>query len=280
MLISFSKMHGCGNDYIYFNCLNKTLKNPSDLSKSLSNRNFSIGADGIVLICPSSCADFKMLMFNADGSDGKMCGNAIRCVAKYVIDEGLFNGQVLKIETLSGIKTITVSKKINEQDMFTVDMGAAILEPAKIPVSGNFDKPLIAHNFLLNDKVFKITCVSMGNPHCVVFVDDLKTVNLASIGPEFEHNSFFPQGVNTEFVEVKNPLEISVLVWERGSGATLACGTGACAAVVASVLNDFCKMNSCVLVNLPGGQLKVKVTEQTIYLTGNAVLSFKGQVQI
>lgn len=280
MLLNFSKMHGCGNDYIYFNCLKNPINNPQHLAKVLSNRHYSIGADGIVLICPSDCADFKMRMFNTDGSEGKMCGNAIRCVVKYVIDEGLFIGNVIKIETLSGVKTITVTKNSNDADMFTVDMGAAILEPAKIPVASALKQPLVAHNFKLNNQLFKITCVSMGNPHCVIFFNDLNSVDFINLGPQFEHNDFFPQGVNTEFVQVKNSTEIDMKVWERGSGATLACGTGACAAVQACVLNGYCYLNSNVTVNLPGGQLYVKVTEKTIYLTGTATLAFKGQVEV
>lgn len=280
MKLEFSKMHGCGNDYIYFNCMSQFLPNVVQIAKLLSDRHFGVGADGIVLICPSEQADFKMRMFNSDGSEGKMCGNAIRCVAKFVLDEGLFSGDVLKIETLSGVKTVTLKKTLQEQAMFTVDMGAAILDPAKIPVKGKFSAPIVAHPFELLGSIFKITCVSMGNPHCVVFFDSLNKINLYDLGPKFEHSDFFPQGVNAEFVEIKNSNEIKMLVWERGSGPTLACGTGACAAVVAGVLNGYCKQNSDVAVNLPGGKLWVKVADETVFLTGEAVLVFKGFVEV
>lgn len=281
MKLKFSKMHGCGNDYIYFNCVEHgEFENPGRVSEILSQRHFSIGADGIVLICSSNEADFKMRMFNADGSEGRMCGNAIRCVAKFVCDEGMFSGDSVKIETLSGIKTVSVKRKNGVVFAATVNMGPFSLKPNSIPINGSFDEPLIGHELQIDGQVFKVTCVSMGNPHCVVFVKNLNDVDLFDIGPKFENNSFFVNGVNTEFVEVLSPTKIAMKVWERGSGATLACGTGACASVVAGFLNGFCQLNSDVTVSLPGGELVVRVMEGTVFLTGNAVLAFQGEVEI
>ena len=282
MKLKFSKMHGCGNDYIYIDCVNSSeIENPKQVSIALSRPHFGVGADGIVLICSSKVADFKMRMFNADGSEGKMCGNAIRCVAKFVCDRGLFNGNSIKIETLSGIKIVFVERQNGVVVSATVDMGPAVLQPSKIPVKGNFNSPLISHEMRIDARVFKITCVSMGNPHCVVFVKNLNDINLCELGPKFEKNELFVNGVNTEFVEVISSSKIAVKVWERGSGATLACGTGACASVVASVLNGFCNLNSNVTVNLPGGELVVCQTkEETVLLTGPAVWVFDGVVEL
>lgn len=281
MELKFSKMHGCGNDYIYINCVGSSeLENPGKVSEILSRPHFGVGADGIVLICSSNKADFKMRMFNADGSEGKMCGNAIRCVAKYVCDKGLFSGNSVKIETLSGTKVVKVNKQGGVVINATVDMGPVGLQPSDIPVEGNFSSPLIAHDLEVDGKVFKITCVSMGNPHCVVFVNNLNEVNLFELGPKFEKNKFFINGVNTEFVEVVSSSKIAMKVWERGSGATLACGTGACASVVASILNGFCSLNSNITVSLPGGELVVCQTEETVFLTGEAVWVFDGVTKI
>ena len=281
MKLKFKKMHGCGNDYIYFNCVKYgEFENPNQLAMVLSRRNFSIGADGIVLICKSEVADFKMRMFNADGSEGKMCGNAIRCVAKFVCDDGMINSNSIKIETLSGVKTVLVERKNGLVVAATVNMGPVSLQPSSIPISGNFEKPLIGHELQIGEQVFKVTCVSMGNPHCVVFVNNLDDVNLFELGPKFEKSDFFVNGINTEFVEVLSSTKLAMKVWERGSGATLACGTGACAAVVAGVLNGFCELNSNVTVSLPGGELVVKRTKETVFLTGNAVLAYSGIVEI
>lgn len=281
MKLKFSKMHGCGNDYIYFNCVEQgEFENPCRAAKILSDRHFGVGADGIVLICKSNVANFKMRMFNADGSEGKMCGNAIRCVAKFVCDRGLFRGETVKIETLSGIKTVVVKKQNGLVKSAVVDMGPAKLNPSEIGVLGHFNSPLIAHKFQVDGLIFEITCVSMGNPHCVVFVKNLNDVDLFKLGPKFEKNSFFINGVNTEFVEVVNSKKLLMKVWERGSGETLACGTGACAAVVASILNGFCSLNSDVAVSLTGGELLICQTENTVYMTGEAVWVFDGEVEI
>lgn len=280
MKIPFTKMHGCGNDYIYINCLEDEIENPELLSRSFSDRHFGIGGDGIVLICPSEVADVKMRMFNMDGSEGKMCGNAIRCVAKYVYDNDIVQTETLKVETLSGIKVIELHIVDGKMQSATVDMGQAILEPDKIPLAlqaeraGDFVFPLT-----LDNGTYAVTPVSMGNPHAVIFMDDIHSLDLAKIGPKFEHHSMFPEGVNTEFIQIESKNSIIMRVWERGSGETLACGTGACAAVVASVLNGHCDKNSDVTVKLLGGELIIRYTDETVYMTGPATTVFTGLIE-
>lgn len=282
--MEFTKMHGAGNDYIYFNCLSEnheSIEKPGQLSIRLSDRHFSIGGDGIVLICPSNVADVKMRMFNADGSEGKMCGNAIRCVAKYVYDRGIVPNNLIEVETLSGIKKIKVSVEDGKVVGACVDMGKAtglFSDETSIPEGqGKFLK-----NFplLVGDVPWHITTVSMGNPHCVIFLPDVAGLDLAKIGPGFEKHPSFPQQINTEFVRVISPEEIEMRVWERGSGETLACGTGACAAVVAAILNGYCKENTDVTVRLLGGELTIRVTNETVYMTGNAVEVFTGEIEV
>ncbi|SDO10582.1 diaminopimelate epimerase [Psychrobacillus sp. OK028] len=280
MKIPFTKMHGCGNDYIYINCFEHVIDDPCTLSKQISDRHFGIGGDGIVLICPSESADAKMRMFNIDGSEGKMCGNAIRCVAKYVYDHNIVAKEVLTIDTLSGIKTIELFIENGKMTSAKVDMGKAILEPALIPVQSNETNPLIKFPLQVEDKTYHITSVSMGNPHCVVLVDDPMQVDLAVIGPKFEHHSFFPESVNTEFISVESRDTISMRVWERGSGETLACGTGACAAVVAAVLNKLCDKDSDITVKLLGGDLIIRYTDEGVYMTGPAVSVFDGEILV
>ena len=280
MKIPFTKMHGCGNDYIYINCFELAIDNPIALSKHISDRHFGIGGDGIVLICPSDVADAKMRMFNIDGSEGKMCGNAIRCVAKYVYDHNIAAKEVLTIETLSGIKTIELFIENGKMISAKVDMGKAILEPAFIPVESNETSPLINFPFQLEDKTYNITTVSMGNPHCVVFVTDPNLVDLPLIGPKFEHHSFFPESVNTEFISVEDRKTVHMRVWERGSGETLACGTGACAAVVAAVLNGYCDKDSDITVKLLGGDLVIRYTDAAVFMTGPAVSVFDGVILV
>lgn len=278
--MEFTKMHGAGNDYIYFNCLKQNIENPEELSLRLSDRHFSIGGDGIVLICPSDVADVKMRMFNADGSEGKMCGNAIRCVAKYVFDRGIVSKELIAVETLSGVKRIQVMVSGGKVTKATVDMGKATglkADDTTIPEGQN--------NFLTNfpiqvaDLNWAITTISMGNPHCVVFTSEVAGLDLCRIGPGFEKHSFFPQSINTEFVRVISPTELEMRVWERGSGETLACGTGACAAVMAAILNGYCTKNSDVTVHLLGGELIIRVTDETVYMTGDAVEVFTGEVE-
>lgn len=280
MKIPFTKMHGCGNDYIYINCFEHEIDDPQTLSLQISDRHYGIGGDGIVLICPSDKADAKMRMFNIDGSEGKMCGNAIRCVAKYVYDNNIAAKEMLTIDTLSGIKTIELFIANGKMTSAKVDMGKAILEPALIPVQFNESNPLINFPLQVEDKTYYITTVSMGNPHCVVFVDDPVLVDLPLIGPKFEHLPFFPESVNTEFVSIENRHTIHMRVWERGSGETLACGTGACAAVVAAVLNGHCDKDSDITVKLLGGDLVIRYTDAGVYMTGPAVSVFNGEILV
>ena len=278
MKIPFTKMHGCGNDYIYINCFEHTIDDPATLSKHISDRHFGIGGDGIVLICPSDVADARMRMFNIDGSEGKMCGNAIRCVAKYLYDNNIVAKEVLTIDTLSGIKTMELFIENGKMISAKVDMGKAILEPALIPIQSKEANPLINFPFQVEDTTYHITTVSMGNPHCVIFVDDPMSVDLPRIGPMFEHHSFFPESVNTEFISVKDRNTLHMRVWERGSGETLACGTGACAAVVAAVLNGYCDKDSDVTVKLLGGDLVIRYTDEGVFMTGPAVSVFDGEI--
>jgi len=279
MKIEFTKMHGCGNDYIYINCFEREIEDPERLSVALSDRHFGIGGDGIVLILKSDVADAKMRMFNSDGSEGKMCGNAIRCVGKYLYDNGLVRKNQLTIETLSGIKTLGINTEDGLVSTVKVDMGKAELIPSKIPV--NLPGARIV-NYPLNvgGDIYHITCVSMGNPHAVVFCDDLTGLNLTDIGPEFENHEIFPERVNTEFVKIIGRNIIQMRVWERGSGETLACGTGACAAAVAAALNGFCPKGEDIHVLLLGGELIVNYSDETVYMTGNCVKVFEGTVEM
>lgn len=277
---NFTKMHGCGNDYIYFDCFKEKINNPSKLAVSLSDRHFGIGGDGIVLICPSEKAQAKMRMFNADGSEGKMCGNAIRCIGKYLFDNKYINSDTVNIETLSGIKKLKLKIKDNIAVGATVDMGKAVIKPSEIPAL--FDGgSVIDREIEVNKEIYKITCVSMGNPHCIVFCDDVDNIGLEKIGPYFENHPLFPERINTEFVQIINEKTIKMRVWERGSGETLACGTGACASVVACVLNGICKQDEAVTVVLRGGELVISYNaDETVFMTGNATEVFKGKVEI
>lgn len=279
MKLNFTKMHGCGNDYIYFNCFNQLVNNPSVLSKKLSDRRYGIGGDGIILICPSDVADAKMRMFNLDGSEGKMCGNGIRCVGKYLFDNKIVQSDEIKIETLSGIKTVKVLENNGKAERLTVNMGKPELVANRIPVNLNMDK-VVNHRVSIGEKFYNVTCVSMGNPHCVVFCSRISAINLEEIGPIFENDKLFPEKVNTEFVEIVDEKTLNMRVWERGSGETLACGTGACAVVVAAVLNGICKKNTDITVNLRGGTLTVKYCDDAVYMTGPAVKVFEGVVEI
>lgn len=278
--MEFTKMHGAGNDYIYFNCLKQNIENPEELSLRLSDRHFSIGGDGIVLICPSDVADVKMRMFNADGSEGKMCGNAIRCVAKYVFDRGIVSKELIAVETLSGVKRIQVMVAGGKVTKATVDMGKATgLNPDDTTIPEGQNSFLTNFPIQVADLNWAITTISMGNPHCVVFTSEVAGLDLCRIGPGFEKHPFFPQSINTEFVRVISPTELEMRVWERGSGETLACGTGACAAVMAAILNGYCTKNSDVTVHLLGGELIIRVTDETVYMTGDAVEVFTGEVE-
>lgn len=280
MNMKFTKMHGCGNDYVYVDCTNEMIENPSEVSKYVSDRHFGIGSDGLILICSSETADFRMAMYNADGSEGAMCGNGIRCVAKYVYDKGLTDKKNISIETKSGIKELELTVEDGKVSLVKVNMGAPILKAKDIPVDVDTEK-CIDSDINVDGKDYKITCVSMGNPHAVTFIDeDVKTFPIEKIGPKFENHPMFPDRVNTEFVQVLNRHEVNMRVWERGSGETLACGTGTCATVVACVLNGL--TDDEVTVHLLGGDLFIKydIENDTVWMTGPAVIAFEGTIEL
>lgn len=276
MKLRFTKMHGCGNDYVYVNCFEEEVKDPVSLSIAISDRHFGVGGDGLVLICPSDRADAKMRMFNADGSEGKMCGNAIRCVGKYLYDHGIVCKTTVTIETLSGIKTLELFLKDGKVDSAQVNMGPAILIPSEIPVNLPGERA-VAVPVKIAGEEHTITCVSMGNPHCIVFGGDPYELDLPKIGPLFENDPLFPERVNTEFIEVLDDHTLNMRVWERGSGETWACGTGACAAAVAAVLNGFCKKGKDISVRLRGGELTIRYTDEAVFMTGKATEVFHGE---
>lgn len=279
MLTKFYKMHGIGNDYIYFNCMEKELSDPEGVSIRLSDRHKGVGGDGIVMICSSSVADAKMRMFNADGSEGNMCGNAIRCVGKFLYDFAIVKKPLLTIETRSGIKTLQLCiGKDGKVESVKVDMGAPILNPKDIPVLLDGEKIVDREVEIAGEKE-KITCVSMGNPHCILFKDP-DGLDLEKIGPYYENNPIFPQRVNTEFVKVLGKNDLKMRVWERGSGETWACGTGACAVAVAAVLCGLAERNKDITVRLRGGDLTIRWTDETVYMTGSATLVFVGETEI
>lgn len=278
--LHFTKMHGCGNDYIYIDCFEERIESPEKLAIKLSDRHFGIGGDGIVLICPSEVSDAKMRMFNIDGSEGLMCGNAIRCVGKYLHDIRKIVKQEITVETLSGIKNLKLITADDTVIKVEVNMGNAEFEPKKIPVD-IYNEKIVDFPVDIAGEKYNITCVSMGNPHCVVFGGDPYELELDKIGPGFENASIFPERINTEFVEVIDKNTIKMRVWERGSGETLACGTGACAAVVAAVENGFCRKNETVTVLLTGGKLEIRYTDNgTVYMSGSAEIVFRGTVEI
>ena len=278
-MIKFTKMQGLGNDYVYIDAINQNVENESTLAKFVSNRHFGIGSDGLILICKSEIADFKMRMFNADGSEAEMCGNGIRCVGKFVYDKGLTDKTNLTIETLAGIKTLKLNTKENKVQTVRVDMGEPILEPEKIPVLSTLNP---VKNLILkaNEKEFKFTCVSMGNPHAITIVDDVKNFDVEKYGKELEVNEVFPNRTNVEFIEIVDSKNIKMRVWERGAGETLACGTGACASVVSTVLNNVTSRD--VKVELLGGILEIYWDEEDnhVYMTGPAVTVFEGDLLI
>ena len=280
MKIDFTKMHGCGNDYIYVDMFKTPAFDFEKAAIALSDRHFGIGGDGIILVCPSDKADAKMRIFNADGSEGMMCGNGIRCVGKYVYDSGIARKEVLTIDSLSGVKTLHMTIENGKAAAARVDMGPAILEPARIPVNLPGERA-VAVPVEVAGKEYKITCVSMGNPHAVIFIDhDPMELDLEKIGPDFEHHPLFPQRVNTEFVRVLDDHTLQMRVWERGSGETWACGTGTCASAVAAVLNGYCKKDEDILVHLRGGDLTIRYTDETVYRTGPATTAFTGSVEL
>ncbi len=291
--MKFTKMHGIGNDYVYVNGFEEKVEDPVELAKKVSDRHFGIGSDGLIIIQPSEKADCEMEMYNADGSRGQMCGNGIRCVAKYVYDNGIVDKTRITVDTLAGIKTLELNLKDGKVDTVKVNMGAPILEPEKIPVDpGDYQylpyddvKPYgrmirNASISVTEDLTMYGTCVSMGNPHCVVPVDNLDNFNIRYYGPLFEYNPIFPERINTEFITVTDRQNIRMRVWERGSGETWACGTGACAAAVACVLNGWTGRK--VTVHLRGGDLQIEWDEKenTVYMTGSATKVFDGEIEL
>lgn len=280
-MLTFSKMHGIGNDYIYINCFQETVTDPEKLSIFMSNVRFGVGSDGLVLILPSEVADFRMRIFNADGSEAMMCGNATRCVGKYVYEHGMTDKTEVSLETNSGIKYLTlyVNEATNEVDAVKVDMGKAILKPAEIPVADDGDR-FIAKPVVVDGVSYDMTCVSMGNPHAVVFLPEIDSLDLEKMGPSFEHHPLFPNRVNTEFIRVIDDHTLQMRVWERGSGETFACGTGACAAAVASVLNGYCKREQEILIHLRGGDLRIIYhNDESVTMIGPATFIFEGKME-
>lgn len=274
--MKFTKMQGLGNDYVYVNCFQEKIENPSELSIKVSDRHFGIGADGLILIKPSDVADFEMEMYNADGSQGAMCGNGIRCVAKYVYDYGLTDKTSITVNTKSGIKYLDLTIENGKAVQIRVNMGAPILEASRIPVVSSKER-VINEPVIVDGKEYHITAVSMGNPHAVTYIDDVKGLEIEKIGPQFENHEIFPDRVNTEFVKVLDSHTVEMRVWERGSGETLACGTGACAVAVASILNGLTEEE--VTVKLLGGDLKIRWDRQEnlVYMTGPAEVVFDGE---
>lgn len=277
--MKFTKMEGLGNDYVYVNCFNETVENPSEVSIKVSDRHFGIGSDGLILIKPSEVADFCMEMYNADGSQSEMCGNGIRCVAKYVYDYGLTDKTSISVETLAGIKYLDLQVENGKVVMVTVNMGAPELVPANIPVKSDKDI-LVREPIEVAGVNYEMTCVSMGNPHCIVFVEDTAAFPLEKVGPEFEKHEVFPNRVNAEFIEVLDRKTVNMRVWERGSGETLACGTGACASTVACILNGLTEDE--ITLHLLGGDLKVRwdKDENLVYMTGPAKVVFDGEINL
>lgn len=276
-------MHGLGNNYIFINLLETTLQEESlsTLARNLSDVNFGIGSDGMILICDSEVADFRMRIFNADGSEGKNCGNGLRCVAKYLYDHHFTDSDSFTIETLGGIVDVHISEIKNEVEYVTVDMGEPKLLKGMIPMIGEPMTICINEPFSIGGETYHLTCVSMGNPHAILFVDDVHQVPLEQIGPIIEHSELFPERVNVGVVAVKNSRELDYRVWERGSGITMACGTGACAAVVAATLNKKIKQNQLVTVHLPGGDLEIRWDETNhVWMKGRAEYICHGEIKL
>ena len=277
--LRFTKMQGAGNDYIYFSCFDQQIQSPESLAVYLSNRRYGVGGDGIILIEPSAVADARMRIFNLDGSEGKMCGNGIRCVGKFLYEKGIVPKQDMTVETLSGIRSLHLYVQHGQVTSVTVDMGKALRAPESIPVRLT-GLDVTGRRVAVAGGEYEITCVGMGNPHCVVFCDNLDNLPIEQVGPQFEHDPLFPEGVNTEFVRVLDRTTIQMRVWERGSGETFACGTGACAAAVASVLRGYCLKNTDITVKLLGGELMIRYTDEAVYMTGKAETVFEGVIEV
>jgi len=276
--LPFVKMHGIGNDYVYVDCFAHRVADPVALARQISPRRTGIGSDGLILICPSTVADCRMEMYNADGSRGEMCGNGIRCVGKYVAESGLVRANPLRVETDAGVKTLQLDIRNGHVAHVTVDMGAPVLDGPRIPVAAEgrvVDAPLE-----IGSHTYRITCVSMGNPHCVVFLPEVDDLDLERLGPSFERHPFFPRRVNTEFVRVDGPARLRQRTWERGSGETAACGTGACAALVAGVLTGRAERRATLHLN--GGDLDIewRADDDHVYMTGPAEEAFRGDIEV
>lgn len=281
IIMKFTKMHGIGNDYVYVNCFQETVKDPCAVAKFVSDRHFGIGSDGLILIKPSDIADCEMDMYNLDGSQGAMCGNGIRCVAKYVYDYGIVNKTSISVATKSGIKYLDLTVKDGKVSTVKVNMGSPILTAKQIPVVSETEEVLDAP-IEVNGDVYRFTAVSMGNPHAIVYMDDVEHLEIEKIGPAFESHVFFPDRVNTEFVKVIDNHTVQMRVWERGSGETLACGTGACAVAVASILNGHVDGTQPVTVKLLGGDLEIfwDRDDNLVYMTGPAATVFDGEIDL
>ena len=279
-MLKFTKMHGLGNDYVYMDAINQKIENREILARYVSDRHFGIGSDGLILICPSDKADFKMQMFNQDGSEAEMCGNGIRCVGKFVYDKGLTNKETITVETLAGIKVLKMKIANGKVASAKVDMGEPILEAEKIPVIAE-ESPVKNLKIEAEGKTFNFTCVSMGNPHAVAFIDEeLKEFDICKYGKQIEKNELFPRKTNVEFINIIDKDNLKMRVWERGAGETLACGTGACAATVAAILNGY--TNRKVTIELLGGNLEVEWNKEAnhVYMTGSATTVFEGTIDI
>ena len=279
-MINFVKMEGLGNDYVYIDCTkydDKKVEEISKMAKKISDRHFGIGSDGLILICKSDIADFRMRMFNSDGSEAEMCGNGIRCVSKFVYDNGLTNKEQVNIETLAGIKKIDLTVENGKVVLATVNMGRPILEAEKIPVISD-EKPVKNLKLKAEDREFIFTCVSMGNPHAVTVIDDVVSFDIEKYGPILEINEKFPKKANIEFIQIIDKTHIKMRVWERGAGETLACGTGACAVCVSAILNDLVEKNEEINIELLGGTLKIR-WDDYVYMTGPARTVFKGEIE-
>lgn len=275
--MKFTKMQGAGNDYIYFDCFMQSVAEPEKLAVRLSDRRFGVGGDGIVLIMPSECADVRMRMFNADGSEGNMCGNAIRCVAKYAYERGISVKEHIDVETKSGIKRIDLDVRNGKVESASVNMGKVSFAPQDIPIASK--KEYINRIIRAGGEEFFATCLSVGNPHCVIFCENTEDIRLERIGPEIEHHKLFPERVNTEFITVCGEREANMRVWERGSGETYACGTGACAAAAACVKNGVMPYGEDIKINMKGGSLVIKCFEDGgVIMTGPAEFVFEGEL--
>ena len=280
--VPFVKMRGCNNDYLYFDCFDREIIAPESAAVALANRHTGIGSDGLILISASDSCDAKMTQYNTDGTEGMICGNALRCVAKYLYENKIVEKRDMVIETASGPRKARLYPQSGVVDSVTVDMGKAIFDPVAVPtlLKANKDGAVIARELTVDGMKYEVTCVSMGNPHCVLFMDDIHSLDLRRIGPGFENHKLFPERVNTEFVSVLGKNRLRMRVWERGSGETLSCGSGACAAAVAAVVNGFCEKDADITVKLKGGDLVIRYTDEGVYMTGDAKKDYEGVIEL